>query len=138
MMTQITNFDQYNNSKEFKKEHQYKHTVILDDDQQKRTGVGIQKSSKGSKMKLSYEKPKSAKLHKDYQIKSDLVSLKDTVTGLLGVKRFEDWILNLNIGNVMHLSPLTLQEMYLQLDNSHELTRDAILEKVVLLSIAYF
>jgi hypothetical protein len=26
----------------------------------------------------------------------------------------------------------------LQLDNSHELTRDAILEKVVLLSIAYF
>ena len=27
---------------------------------------------------------------------------------LLGIKRLEDWIQNLNIGNVMHLSPLTL------------------------------
>lgn len=64
--------------------------------------------------------------------------MQETVTGLLGVKRYEDWILNLNIGNVMHLSPLNLQEMNLQLDNSHELTRDALLEKIVLLSIAYF
>jgi len=30
------------------------------------------------------------------------------VKKLLGVKRLDDWILNLNIGNVMHLSPLTL------------------------------
>jgi len=64
--------------------------------------------------------------------------MQEVVTGMLGVKRHEDWILNLNIGNVMHLSPLGLQEMNLQLDNSHELTRDAILEKIVLLSIAYF
>ncbi|CAI2384584.1 unnamed protein product [Moneuplotes crassus] len=138
MMNQITNFEQYNNNKDFEKEHQYEHTLIVDEEQPKRSGIGLHKSIKGSKMKLSYDKPKSAKISKDYQLKSDLCSLKDTVTGLLGVKRFEDWILNLNIGNVMHLSPLTLQEMYLQLDNSHELTRDAILEKVVLLSIAYF
>lgn len=141
MMSQITNFDQYNNSKEFKKEHQYQQTLIVDEQREKRNAVGMQKPTKGSKYRLSQEKPRSAKLpkdSKDYQLKSDLISLKDTVTGLLGVKRFEDWILNLNIGNVMHLSPLTLQEMYLQLDNSHELTRDAILEKVVLLSIAYF
>jgi len=38
----------------------------------------------------------------------------------------------------MHLSPLTLQEMNLHLDNSHELTWDAILEKVILISISYF
>ena len=38
----------------------------------------------------------------------------------------------------MHLSPLTLQEMNLHLDNSHELTRDALLEKVILLAISYF
>jgi len=64
--------------------------------------------------------------------------LSTNVKTLLGVKRLEDWVLNLNIGNVMHLSPLTLQEMNLHLDNSHELTRDAILEKVILLSISYF
>lgn len=65
-------------------------------------------------------------------------TLSSNVRTLLGVKRLEDWVLNLNIGNVMHLSPLTLQEMNLHLDNSHELTRDALLEKVILLAISYF
>lgn len=60
------------------------------------------------------------------------------VQELLGTRRLEDWILSLNIGNVMHLSPLTLQEMNLHLDNSHELTRDAMLEKIILLCISYF
>jgi hypothetical protein len=35
-------------------------------------------------------------------------NLSSNVKSLLGVKRLEDWVLNLNIGNVMHLSPLTL------------------------------
>ena len=50
----------------------------------------------------------------------------------------DDWIFNLNIGNVMHLQPLSSQEMNLHVDNSHELTRDAILEKVILLTVSYF
>ena len=81
----------------------------------------------------------SAHINEEETLESYPVSkMQEVVTGMLGVKRHEDWILNLNIGNVMHLSPLGLQEMNLQLDNSHELTRDAILEKIVLLSIAYF
>ena len=69
---------------------------------------------------------------------TDIPKLQSNVKSLLGVKRIEDWVLNLNIGNVMHLSPLTTQEMNLHLDNSHELTRDAMLEKIILLSISYF
>jgi hypothetical protein len=72
------------------------------------------------------------------ELTKDFSTLQAKVQSLLGVKRIEDWVLNLNIGNVMHLSPLTLQEMNLHLDNSHELTRDAMLEKIILLSISYF
>ena len=138
MISQIDNFDWYNDTKDFKREHQYKHTMIVEESENQRSGMGIYKATKSNKVRGSYEQASQQRSMKDYQTNSDLNSLKDTVTNLLGVKRYEDWILNLNIGNVMHLSPLTLQEMYLQLDNSHELTRDALLEKVVLLSIAYF
>lgn len=141
MMDQVNNFDLYNNAKEFKKEHKYQHTLILDEDECKRTNMGVYKTPKNNKGRYFQEQlntAKSSKYLKEYKFKNNLVDLKDIVNNLLGVKRYEDWILNLNIGNVMHLSPLTLQEMYLQLDNSHELTRDALLEKVVLLSISYF
>ena len=50
----------------------------------------------------------------------------------------DDWIFNLNIGNVMHLLPMSLEELNLHIDNSHELSRDAMLEKIILLSVSYF
>lgn len=50
----------------------------------------------------------------------------------------DDWIFNLNIGNVMHLQPLSTEEMNLHVDNSHELSRDAMLEKIILLTVSYF
>jgi hypothetical protein len=60
--------------------------------------------------------------------------LKENVRFILGVKDKDDWIYNLNIGNVMHLMPMDLQELNLHIDNSHELSRDALLEKVKNLS----
>ena len=57
---------------------------------------------------------------------------------ILGVKDQDDWIFNLNIGNVMHLLPMSLEELNLYLDNSHELSRDAMLEKIILLTVSYF
>ena len=57
---------------------------------------------------------------------------------ILGVKDQDDWIFNLNIGNVMHLLPMSLEELNLHVDNSHELSRDAMLEKIILLSVSYF
>ena len=66
------------------------------------------------------------------------VRLQDNVKTILGVKDQDDWIFNLNIGNVMHLLPMSLEELNLHVDNSHELSRDAMLEKIILLSVSYF
>lgn len=49
-----------------------------------------------------------------------------------------DWIFNLNIGNVMHLSPMNLDELHSKLEITHELNRDAMLEKIVLITVSYF
>jgi hypothetical protein len=66
-------------------------------------------------------------------------SLRNNVQTILGVKdQQDDWIFNLNIGNVMHLLPMSLEELNLHIDNSHELSRDAMLEKIILLSVSYF
>jgi hypothetical protein len=56
-----------------------------------------------------------------------------------------DWIFSLNIGNVMHLSLMSTEELSDQSQNSkslehttHELGKDSMLEKIVLVSVAYF
>jgi hypothetical protein len=64
--------------------------------------------------------------------------LRNNVKTILGVKEQDDWIFNLNIGNVMHLLPMSLEELNLHIDNSHELSRDAMLEKLILLGVSYF
>lgn len=135
---QIKNFNLYNNFHEFKRENHYEHTLITENKDSKRSSLGVHKTAKQNNWSRGSQDRSTTQLNKEYSDRYDLCKMQETVTGMLGVKRYEDWILNLNIGNVMHLSPLGLQEMNLQLDNSHELTRDAILEKVVLLSIAYF
>lgn len=65
-------------------------------------------------------------------------SLKLNVRNLLGVKHLEDWIYNLNIGNVMHLACMALDELTFPEDLAHELNKDAMLEKIILVSTAYF
>ena len=72
------------------------------------------------------------------QVSSTIPQLKDNVKTILGVKDSDDWIFNLNIGNVMHLLPMSIEELNLHIDNSHELSRDAMLEKIILISVSYF
>ena len=64
---------------------------------------------------------------------------------MLGLQSSDDWIFNLNIGNVMLLSPLTFDDLQLSflLDNVskrcvQELSKDMLLEKVVLAVVSYF
>lgn len=38
----------------------------------------------------------------------------------------------------MHLSPMNLDELHSKLEITHELNRDAMLEKVILISVSYF
>lgn len=88
---------------------------------------------------------------------------KISVRNNLGVRQTDDWIYNLNIGNVMHLSLMGTDELppikkkddevndqtmihksekdnagANQFETSHELCKDAMLEKIVLISVAYF
>lgn len=50
----------------------------------------------------------------------------------------EDWLSNLNIGNIMYLSPLNDGDLDLESEPKYELLGDAILEKVIFLSASYF
>ncbi|CAI2383844.1 unnamed protein product [Moneuplotes crassus] len=56
----------------------------------------------------------------------------------LGVKHSEDWIFNLNIGNVMYLAKMDDDELNYPTDRYHELNKDALLEKLILISSCYF
>jgi len=44
-----------------------------------------------------------------------------SLRNILGVHHHNDWIFNLNIGNVMHLSPMNLDELHSKLEITHEL-----------------
>ena len=50
----------------------------------------------------------------------------------------EDWLSNLNIGNIMYLSPLNDGDMDFEGEPKYELLRDAIIEKVIFLTVSYF
>lgn len=63
---------------------------------------------------------------------------KMNVRNALGLRHTDDWIFNLNIGNVMHLSLMGAEELNAKLENTHELGKDSMLEKIVLVSVAYF
>lgn len=60
------------------------------------------------------------------------------VRNVLGLRHQDDWIFNLNIGNVMHLSAMNIDELSPSLENTHELNKDAMLEKIILISVSLF
>jgi hypothetical protein len=63
---------------------------------------------------------------------------KLNVRNILGIKHQDDWIFNLNIGNVMHLTPMNVDELSAKLDRTHELNKDAMLEKIILFVVSFF
>ena len=58
------------------------------------------------------------------------------------VKQDEDWIFSINIGNVMSMAPLSVEELSsnngVKSETYHEVARDSMLEKIILIIIAYF
>ncbi|CAI2377792.1 unnamed protein product [Moneuplotes crassus] len=56
----------------------------------------------------------------------------------LGLQHSEDWIFNLNIGNVMFLAKMEDDELNYPTDRYHELNKDALLEKLILICSCYF
>lgn len=84
------------------------------------------------------------KLNISFHYEDEITDLKQdnrfkiNVRNVLGLRHSEDWIFNLNIGNVMHLSLMGSEELNTKLENTHELCKDSMLEKIVLISVSYF
>lgn len=57
---------------------------------------------------------------------------------VLGYLNQSEWVYSLNIGNIMQISPLTLQDFLSQTAISLEISREFILEKLCFLSVSYF
>ena len=67
------------------------------------------------------------------------ITLINNIRAIFGSSiKNDDWIKLLNIGNIMYLSALNYEDLDLDSDPKYELLRDAILEKVVMLTVAYF
>jgi hypothetical protein len=58
--------------------------------------------------------------------------LKISLRNVLGMKKSDDWINYLNIGNIMYLSALNYEDLDIDSDPKFELFRDAVLEKVII------
>ena len=83
----------------------------------------------------SYLKYRKNEIHK-YQKN---IALLNNIRNVFGAEiKNDDWIKLLNIGNIMYLSPLNEEDLDLESDPKYELLRDAILEKVVMLTVSYF
>ena len=57
---------------------------------------------------------------------------------VLGFLNQNEWIYNLNIGNIMQIHPISMKELLSTCRNEVELSRDSFLEKISLLSVSYF
>lgn len=60
------------------------------------------------------------------------------VQSLLSENPEDDWVKFLNIGNIMYLCPIPMDELDLESEPGCELLRDAVIEKIIMLSVAYF
>ena len=70
----------------------------------------------------------------DFQTTFDKVDMRN----LLGYLNQSDWIWSLNIGNIMQISPLTMQDIYTTSSMEYELSRELVLEKICFLAVSYF
>mmetsp|Transcript_5447 Transcript_5447/g.8450 ORF Transcript_5447/g.8450 Transcript_5447/m.8450 type:complete len:343 (-) Transcript_5447:3882-4910(-) len=66
--------------------------------------------------------------------KTDEVDMR-TVLGFLNQN---EWIQNLNIGNIMQIQPVRMQDFMVAYRNEHQLSRESFLEKLQLLIVSYF
>jgi hypothetical protein len=57
---------------------------------------------------------------------------------VLGFLNQNEWILNLNIGNIMQIQPVRMRDFLTFHRNEHQLSRESFLEKLQLLVVSYF
>jgi hypothetical protein len=57
---------------------------------------------------------------------------------LLGFLNQNEWITNINIGNIMQIKPFKMKDLLMSQRNEQELSRESFLEKLTLLIVSYF
>ena len=57
---------------------------------------------------------------------------------VLGFMNQNEWVYNLNIGNVMQISPVLLTDVLAEPQLAVEMTRDSFLSKISMIAVAYF
>ena len=68
----------------------------------------------------------------------NLKTPKLDMRSVLGVQRHNDWIYSYNIGDMMLLQPLSLYELKNSIGVQAELTRDLMLEKILMTVVSHF
>jgi hypothetical protein len=71
-------------------------------------------------------KNSKTKTKEEFNTQFDKVDMRN----LLGYLNQSDWIWSLNIGNIMQISPLTMQDIYTTSSIEYELSRELVLEKI--------
>ena len=69
------------------------------------------------------------------------ITNKDTkisTRNILGIIKNDDWLNLFNIGNIMFLYAMSYDDLDLDSDPKYELLRDAIIEKILMLTVAFF
>lgn len=89
-------------------------------------------------------KPSKIKFIQNFKSQKEIDKLKKDEKfkyisrNILGVRKHDDWINNLEIGNVMHLNPITTQELMQNIGKHHEFQKDPMLKKIVLTVVSFF
>ena len=110
-------------------------TVLINNNNNKKMSVNKNNSYSNNNTFSSYNKYRSQEM-KTFTKNNTLINNIRNIFGN-SIKK-DDWIKLLNIGNIMYLSALNYEDLDLDSDPKYELLRDAILEKVVMLTVAYF
>ena len=81
---------------------------------------------------LKYRKSEIHDYHKNLALLNNIRKLFRTEINK------ENWLFNINIGNIMYLTPLNDTDLDFESEPKYEILGDAILEKVIFLSVSYF
>ena len=77
-------------------------------------------------------------------VKEDILSFireiksKISTRNILGVIKNDDWLNLFNIGNIMFLYAMSYDDLDLDSDPKYELLRDAVIEKILMLTVSFF
>lgn len=68
----------------------------------------------------------------------DIIKEEADMKNLLGYLNQGEWLYSLNIGNIMQIAPLTMQDFMSSTSLELEVSREFVLEKLCFLAVSYF